>query len=198
MFGKAKSNLWLDGAIFLAFMITALTGLVLWLILPEGPGSSSSIFWGLSKGVWTDIHDWAGVAMLLGAALHILLHLKWISCVSKRYFGKLAKQARINFTLNSLLLLAFVLVNISGLVAWLALGQGGYRGGRNPGYNATPIGMTRHQWNDLHLWSGMAIVAILLIHVALHWKWIVCTARRYANNFGDRFRLMNPSRASLS
>ena len=189
MFGKAKSNLWLDIAIFLAFIITALTGLLLWLVLPEGPGSSNAVFMNIDKGAWTDIHDWAGVAMLLGATLHILLHWKWISCVAQRYFGKLARQARLNFTLNSLMFVAFVLVNLSGLVVWLALGHGGYQGGRNPGFNASPMGLTRHQWNDLHLWAGLSIIAILIIHIALHWKWVVCTVRRYANNLICRWQV---------
>ncbi|MBN1147290.1 MAG: DUF4405 domain-containing protein [Anaerolineales bacterium] len=180
MFGKAKSNLWLDAAIFLAFLVTALTGLLFWLVLPEGPGSSAALFLGVSKSDWADIHNWAGVAMLTGASVHILLHWKWAVCVARRYFQRLARQARLYFSLDSLLLVAFVLANLSGLVAWLILPQGGYQGGRNPAYNALLLGLTRHEWNDLHLWSSLAIIAILGVHVWLHWKWIVCMARRYA------------------
>jgi hypothetical protein len=182
MFGKAKSNLWLDAAIFLAFLITALTGLLFWLVLPEGRGSSAALFLGISKSGWGDIHNWAGVAMLVGASVHILLHWKWIVCVAKRYFRRLARQARLNFTLDSLLFIAFVLANLSGLVAWLVLPQGGYRGGRNPAYNALLLGLSRHQWHDLHLWSSLAIIAILGVHVLLHWKWITCMLRRYTQN----------------
>jgi len=194
MFGKAKSNLWLDAAIFLAFLITTLTGLLFWLVFPEGPGSSAYVFLDLSKGDWTDIHEWAGVIMLGGALVHILLHWKWITCVGKRYFNKLARQARIYFTLDSLMLAAFVLVNLSGLVAWLVLPQGGYRGGRNLGYNVLLLGLGRHEWNDLHLWSGLAVVAILSLHVMLHWKWIVCTLRRYAQDAACRLQLGRASR----
>jgi hypothetical protein len=192
VFGKAKSNLWLDATIFLAFLTTALTGLLFWLVFPEGPGSSAYAFLGLSKAAWADVHEWAGVSMLAGALLHILFHWKWITCVGERYFRKLTRQARVYFTLDFLMLAAFVLVNLSGLVVWLILPQGGYRGGRNPGYDALLFGLGRHDWNNLHLWSGLAIIAILGLHIALHWKWIVCTLRRYAQ---DAVRLLQPDRA---
>jgi hypothetical protein len=189
VFGKTKSNLWLDAAIFLAFMVVALTGLLLWLVLPAGRGSSAYLFWGLSKRTWMDIHDWAGVVMLAGVALHFLLHWKWIVCVGKRYFHRLARQARLYFTLDVLLLAAFILANLSGLLVWLAFGQGGYQGGRNPAYNAVILGLGRHDWNDLHLWSSLAIIAILATHIILHWKWILCTLRRYTQNAQSRFQL---------
>jgi hypothetical protein len=179
MFGKLKSNFILDAAIFLAFLVTTLTGLMFWLLLPEGRGSSAMIFLGLSKEVWKDVHNWAGVVMLAGAVLHILLHWKWIFNVAKRYFRRLARQARLFFTLDAFLLVAFILANLTGLVAWLAFGEGGYQGGRNPLYNNLVFGLGRHDWNDLHLWSGLAIIAILATHVVLHWKWIALTLRRY-------------------
>jgi hypothetical protein len=179
MFGKLKSNFYLDAAIFLAFLVTTITGLLLWLVLPEGRGSSAFMFLGLSKRTWTDIHDWAGVVMLAGASLHILLHWKWIICVGKRYFRRLARQARLYFTLDAFLFSAFFLANLTGLVAWLAFGEGGFQGGRNPLYNNLVFGLGRHDWNDLHRWSSLAIIAILAIHVLLHWKWVALTMRRY-------------------
>lgn len=196
MFGKTKSNLWLDIAIFLSFLVTALTGLIFWLLLPEGPGSSRFVFMGLSKVTWTEIHNWAGIAMLAGAAVHILLHWKWITCVAKRYFGRLARQARLNFSLDSLMFVAFILVNLSGLIVWKALPSGGYRGGRNPAFRAAVLGLTRHEWNDLHLWVGLAIIAILTVHVSLHWKWIVCMLRRYAQDATCRLRLARSNSGS--
>ena len=192
MFGNSKSNLWLDAVIFLAFVTAALTGLLFWLVLPEGRGSSAYIFLGLSKETWTDIHNWAGVIMLSGAALHILLHGKWIVAVGKRYFRRLARQARINFTLDSMLFLSFVLVNLSGLLIWLAL-PAGYQGGRNLAFNATILGLGRHNWNDLHLWSGLAIIAILSVHVLMHWKWILSTMRRYYRTAVARLQLSGSS-----
>ena len=172
MFGKTKTNFWLDGAIFAAFVVTALTGVVLWVVIPEGRGSSYAIWLGLTRRSWTDVHDWAGAIMIAGAFIHLILHWKWIKSVGARLFARTAKQARINFGMDAIQFVVFVLAGASGLVMWLVLPEGGFMGGRNPLFNATWIGLTRHTWGDVHLYSGLALLAILLVHVALHWKWI--------------------------
>jgi hypothetical protein len=180
MFGKNKINFWLDMTIFIAFAATAITGLLLWLIIPNGQGSGWFVFWGLTRREWVNLHNWAGLAMLMGVIIHLVLHWQWILCIIQRFFGKLAQQARINFSLDSLLFVAFFLTGLSGLVAWLVLPSGGYQGGRNPFFKATLLGLFRSEWNDLHLWAGLAMMAIVTIHLALHWQWIICTVRRYA------------------
>ena len=38
--------------------------------------------------------------------------------------------------------------------------------------------LTRHEWGDLHFWLSVAVVAILVLHVALHWAWVVSLVRR--------------------
>ena len=40
--------------------------------------------------------------------------------------------------------------------------------------------LARHDWKDIHLWAGLAMIVILVVHLALHWQWIVCVVRRYA------------------
>ncbi len=179
MVGKAKLTFWFDLTIFTAFLSTALTGLLLWLILPSGRGSGQLIYLGLTRRTWVEVHNWFGLAMLLGALLHLALHWPWIKCIVQRFFGKLARQARLYFWLDSLMSVAFILTGLSGLVVWLILPGGGYQGGRNPFYNATLLGLTRHNWIDLHLWTGLALILILTIHLALHWRWVVCMTRRY-------------------
>jgi hypothetical protein len=179
MYGKTKFNFWFDVTIFITFAVTAIIGLMLWLIIPSGRGSGWLVFFGLTRHQWVDIHNWVGLAMLIGVILHLVLHLPWITCAIKRFFGRLARQARLNFSLNSLMFAVFFLVNLSGLVAWLVLPSGGYRGGRNPFYGATLFSLTRHEWNDIHLWAGLTLIAILAIHLVLHWPWVVCTLRDY-------------------
>lgn len=182
---KTKSNFWLDMGILLAFVLIMFTGIVLWLVLPEGRGSSIALFWGLTKSVWLDIHVWSGVVMFLGAAAHILIHWRWIICVGKRYFQKLAKQARINFTLNTMIFIGFLLANISGFVIWLLLPQGGYQGGRNPAFQMSFLGLERGIWGDWHLWSGLILIAILVVHIINHRQWIFCMVKRYTKRLID-------------
>jgi hypothetical protein len=40
-------------------------------------------------------------------------------------------------------------------------------------------GLTRHQWGDLHFWLSLAAVAIVVLHLALHWTWVVSIVRRW-------------------
>ncbi|MBN1219738.1 MAG: DUF4405 domain-containing protein [Anaerolineae bacterium] len=180
MLGKTKLNFWLDLTIFITFVITTITGLLLWLVIPSGSGSGWLVFYGLTRREWVELHNWFGVGMLLGITFHLILHWRWIICVVQRFFGRLAQQARVNFFLDSVLFALFFLTNLSGLVAWLVLPAGGYRGGRNPYYNASLLGWTRHDWNDLHLWASLVMIGIVVLHLVLHWNWIVCTVRRYA------------------
>lgn len=34
-------------------------------------------------------------------------------------------------------------------------------------------GLTRHQWGGVHFWISGALLAVLLVHLALHWQWVV-------------------------
>jgi hypothetical protein len=179
MSAKIKNNFWLDVIIFILFLIVALTGLLLWLVLPDGQGNSQLVWGGLSRAGWIDLHNWFGVALLSGVSIHLLLHWTWIECVGRRLFKKLARQARVNFSLDTALFLAFFVINISGLIIWLILPSGGFQGGRNPAYGATLLMLTRHNWKDLHLWASLAMIAVMIFHVTLHWPWVMCVIRRY-------------------
>jgi hypothetical protein len=177
---KTRFNFLLDAVIFAAFLVTAFTGLLLWLVLPGGPGSRWTTWLALTRQTWIDIHDWAGLVMLLGVTWHLVMHWDWVVCVARRFLRKTSRQARINFSLDAIMFAAFFVVSLSGLIVWLFLPSGGYRGGRNPFYGATLLSLSRHEWNDVHLWVGLAIMALSLLHLALHWRWISCVARRWA------------------
>lgn len=179
MMNKTKTNFWLDAIILAAFLTTAVTGLFLWVIVPGGPGSRETLFMGLPRHTWVEWHNWLGLGLLLGVIIHLTLHWQWLGCVAQRFFKQAAKQVRLNFSLDTLLFMAFFLTSLSGLVLWLALPGGGHRGGRNLFFRADFLGLTRHDWSDLHLWAGLAMIVILTVHLALHWRWLVCVARRY-------------------
>jgi mono/diheme cytochrome c family protein len=52
-----------------------------------------------------------------------------------------------------------------------------------PGTNKTLVlwGLSRHQWGEVHFWISLALLAVLLIHLVLHWQWLVSVA---AKQFG--------------
>lgn len=179
MANKVKTNFWLDTVIFALFAVTAITGLLLWLVVPGGRDNQSLTFLTLIHHEWNEIHVWAGIGMLIGSVIHLILHWQWIACMAGRIFGKVAHQVRLNFWLDTLLLASFLLVNLSGLLVWFVLPAGGFQGGRNPFYNMTLLALTRQDWRDLHLWAGLTLIIILATHLALHWRWIVCVIQRY-------------------
>ena len=87
------------------------------------------------------------------------------------------KKARINYLVDAFLALMGVASGITGIILLLMGHGGGYRGGRNPGFVRTFLGMERGLWSDLHTWVSIALMVGVVIHIALHWNWIVCTTR---------------------
>jgi len=73
---KPKWNLALDALIALAFLGTAISGVVFFFDL-AGHGSSSES-WLLARDAWRSLHDWFGLAMVAGVGIHLLVHWKWI------------------------------------------------------------------------------------------------------------------------
>lgn len=89
----------------------------------------------------------------------------------------MVSKAKVNYLLDVVIALAFILSVISGMV-FLFAGDGGYQGGRNPGFQTEMLGIARSVWSDLHTWVSLVMVAGVLIHLLLHWNWIVCMTRR--------------------
>jgi hypothetical protein len=46
------------------------------------------------------------------------------------------------------------------------------------------MGMTRHQWGSIHLLLSIVFISILVLHIILHWKLIVCI---YNSMFSSNF-----------
>lgn len=85
-------------------------------------------------------------------------------------------RAKLNYMVDALLALLGFISGISGIVL-LFMGEGGYRGGRNLHSVRSFLGIERGLWNDLHTWVSIAFTIGVIIHIALHWKWIVCMTR---------------------
>lgn len=66
--------------------------------------------------------------------------------------------------------------------------------GPGPGGMRRPIlllwGMSRHEWSNIHFWLAIALLAVLSLHLVLHWKWIVCMVKgRPTEGGGLRFAI---------
>jgi cytochrome b subunit of formate dehydrogenase len=89
---------------------------------------------------------------------------------------KKPNKARINYFVDIIIAVSFVLVAVSGMILFFG-GSGGYQGGRNPHYGSEILGFSRLLWKDLHDWGGIVMLGGVFLHLVLHWKWIVCMTR---------------------
>jgi hypothetical protein len=86
-------------------------------------------------------------------------------------------KAKLNYLLDVVIGLAFALSGATG-IAFLLMGSGGYQGGRNPDFKTALLGLSRGTWDDLHTWTSLVMIAGVLVHLVLHWRWIVCVTKK--------------------
>jgi hypothetical protein len=98
----------------------------------------------------------------------------------------------INYILEVFLFVSILGIVISGYIVWFVLPRGvGAHGAPycevvGTGYGSLGnrwfvLGWPRYIWIEIHSWMGVALAAILLVHIFLHWKWIVETTKRVKN-----------------
>jgi len=95
---------------------------------------------------------------------------------------KRIKRTTLNLAVDGIIGLALAVEVISGIV--LALAPEGYRGGRNPAYGWMWL-LERHTWLWLHNWFAVLLVVGVIVHLALHWRWIVCVLRGLGRHGGQ-------------
>jgi hypothetical protein len=82
------------------------------------------------------------------------------------------RKNTLNFIVDLATLLAIMAMIGTGLIMKWPLPPGsGSRG-------LALWGLDRHQFGDVHFWASVALGALLILHVALHWSWICGTIRR--------------------
>jgi NADH:ubiquinone oxidoreductase subunit 5 (subunit L)/multisubunit Na+/H+ antiporter MnhA subunit len=76
----------------ISFLITAITGLIIFIFLPGGvPRSGYQSFFGIIKNIWAEWHNYVGILMILLVLVHLILNLNWIICMTKSFFKKKEK-----------------------------------------------------------------------------------------------------------
>jgi len=110
-------------------------------------------------------HQWLGVGVGLFALYHLLIHWKWVLAVSKRFFGGTSgQQSRLYYLIDWSLLLDFGVIGVTGLMisTWFNINLVNYL-----------------FWKNLHIYSSIVALVIILIKIATHWRWIIKTASKY-------------------
>lgn len=100
-----------------------------------------------------------------------------------------SKQTQKNWLIDLTLFSSTFVAVFSGIY-FLFVPSGGYQGGRNRFYNLQIL-FDRHTWDNLHTWGGIAMIAVAVIHLIIHWNWVVGMARRTWSELGGRGSGMN-------
>jgi hypothetical protein len=114
------------------------------------------------------LHEWLSIGFAALIVIHLLLHWKWITGVGVAFFKKLFHSSRLKFVVDTLLFISFITIMLSGLmiskVALPALGINLGEGGA---------------WRQLHSLSANTTLALVGLHFALSWNWVVNMTWRY-------------------
>jgi uncharacterized iron-regulated membrane protein len=72
----------IDVALFLTMLVSLVSGVVLWLFIPNGRGSGYTVFLEIEKHLWTDIHIYVSLIFCGILLLHLALNLKLFSSMA--------------------------------------------------------------------------------------------------------------------
>jgi hypothetical protein len=76
------------------------------------------------------------------------------------------KRPNLNFIVDCLGFAGFVLLAATGVLMRYVLPPGS-------GHSTTIWTLDRHEWGSIHFWIAIAFLAVLAVHLFLHWRWIV-------------------------
>jgi hypothetical protein len=104
-----------------------------------------------------NLHQWLGIAAAAAAAVHVLMHWAWVKAVAGRFFGRTSGQARSYYLLDFLLFSGLAVITLTGLIisSWFNLAV-----------------TTYESWHLIHVAGSVLTMAVLVIKLVLHWKYI--------------------------
>ncbi len=73
---RLRAKVIVDIAMGVTMLVSLVTGLVIWLLLPEGQQSGRYILWGLAKYRWSDIHTYVSLVFVVVLVVHLVLNAR--------------------------------------------------------------------------------------------------------------------------
>lgn len=183
---QTRQNWMVDATLFLGALVATLSG-IYFLFLPVGgyqggrnPAYGVTVLFG--RETWDDFHTWGGLLMIIAVVLHLALHWSWVAMMARRLVRAMARKgsqfsrgAIINILIDLCIALGFFVTAISGIY-FLVL-PSGYEGGRNPAWDPGFL-FSRATWDILHTWGFIVMILAAVLHIVIHWRWIVNVTRR--------------------
>lgn len=185
---QTQKNWWIDAILMISAVLASLSG-IYFLFLPVGgfQGGRNPLYnirILFERHTWEDLHLWTGIAMIVIALIHIVIHWNWIVSSFRRIIKELTgkcgcmnARGRWNLILNTVVAISFILTALSGVYFLF------FPGGRNI---ADPLILfTRTTWDLIHTWAGVIMISSAIIHFTIHWKWVVKVTRNMFNKQGS-------------
>ena len=119
-------------------------------------------------------HEWIGVAFVGAIVLHLILSWRWIPAAYRRLRHRPDARTRVNMVLNAALFASMTIATVSGFIVSDYV---------SPALHLPTSDEPR--WRNVHNMTASFLLAIVGLHVALNWTWIVSAFRRY-RGFGRR------------
>ncbi|MGZ4159796.1 MAG: DUF4405 domain-containing protein, partial [Neobacillus sp.] len=111
-------------------------------------------------------HEIAGLVIGVAILTHIGLNYSWVINTTKKIFDpKLPKKTRFSFLLNILLLISMATVIITGVfISRVVFPSLAIQGG--------------HSIRGIHSFSADATLALVGLHVGVHWQWVMSICKK--------------------
>lgn len=109
-----------------------------------------------------ELHQYLGIAAAGLLAVHIVTHWEWIMKVSVRIFNKVSGRVRVYYLLDGLLLIAFIVITITGVLisTWFERYISNYL-----------------LLRSIHIISSIGGLLLLIVKMGLHWKFFAKVLR---------------------
>ena len=193
-FWSAKHRWFLDMVLGISAFVVIVTSLY-FMYLPAGYQGGRNPYYGIrivfERDTWDVLHTWGGILMILIALVHVAVHWKWFSRMGRRTWqqicgktGKLNTRGIVNLWTNILLGVSFLLCALSGVYFLFVPGS---HQAIDPGFL-----FSRVVWDLIHTWSGVLMIASVLMHFLIHWNWVINTAGRLLQSGLGVFRRAEP------
>jgi hypothetical protein len=132
---KARVNYWVDVATGLAFVMSAVSGIVL--LLPASLADGQLRMLGVSYQAWNQLHTWSSLLMVAGALIHVALHWQWVVSMTKKTFRPAASAPTMMAQPAGGALTRRRLLQLGGLGLAAGIAFGGFRAFSDA--TATPV-----------------------------------------------------------
>ena len=116
---------------------------------------------------WTGlaVHEWLCVITVVPLLFHVVVNWDQTLAILRRFAAIVRATPKINLVVDAALFVAAVTVMLSGLLISQSVA-------RVFGITIVPSAL----WVSTHSWSADATILLLLVHFALHWRWIANAA----------------------